>query len=205
MGQCLGGALALGGGSTGSAAASVVRSPPGLPADAAASAAGGATEPFAAPVCAATLSREDACAHPVASPFALAKARISRRLEQDLAGGDFSNKALKRLARSRARAEVHRATHHAAPCDADGQRSAELTGGSQSTYMADASDALAPPGYAFTAAPKRCTESAAQKMKRKERRHRRLANRHAAEASSWQGRAAEASTRQAAAAALDGR
>ena len=95
-------------GSSGSAAADAALLVPGLSESAAASASATASALRAAGSRATPANRSDAQVDPQAALRALAKSRSLRRLERDVEAGAGSMKALKRRARGRERAEVHR-------------------------------------------------------------------------------------------------
>ena len=112
-------------GSSGSAAVDAAHLVPGLSVSAAANAAAAASALKSAGERATPMSRSDAQTDPEAAPRALAKSRSLRRLEHDVAAGAGSMKALKRRARARERAEVHRGSQRGTSSAMTERRSAD--------------------------------------------------------------------------------
>ena len=158
-------------GSSGSAAADAAHLVPGLSASAAATAAAAAHALKLAGERSLPVSRSAAQSDPEAVQRALAKSRALRRLERDVAAGAGSLKALKRRARARVRAEVHRGSQRGTSSAATERRSAEEHfGRSAATQAADEAAELATLGPATLGPPKRARESEAQKQRRRQRR-----------------------------------
>ena len=158
-------------GSSGSAFADAAHLVPGLSASAAASAAATASALRTAGDRATPVNRSDAQAEPQAALRALAKSRSLRRLERDVEAGAGSMKALKRRARARERAEVHRGSQRGTSSAMTERRSAEEHfGRSAATQAAEEAAELASLGLATLGLPKRARESAAQKQRRRLRR-----------------------------------
>ena len=159
-------------GSSGSAAADAAHLVPGLTASAAANAAAAASALKSAGERATPVSRSDAQTDPEAALRALAKSRSLRRLERDVAAGAGSMKALKRRARARERAEVHRGSQRGISSAMTERRSAdEHFTRSPATQAAEEAAELAALGpAAYSRPPKRARESAAQKQRRRQRR-----------------------------------
>ena len=159
-------------GSTGSAAADAAHLVPSLStAGATASAAAAAAGLRAAAQQAAPLDRAAAKADPESAARALAKARSLRRLARDVEAGAGSLKALKRRARGRERAEVHRGSRRESSAALSERRSAdEHFGRSAAAQAADEAAALAALGPPTLGPAKRARDSAAQKQRRRLRR-----------------------------------
>ena len=158
-------------GSSGSAAADAAHLVPGLSASAAANGAAAASASRTAGERATPVSRSDAQTDPEAALRALAKSRSLRRLERDVAAGAGSMKALKRRARAREHAEVHRGSQRGTSSAMTERRSAdEHFGRSSAIQAAEEAAELAALGPATLGPPKRARESAAQKQRRRQRR-----------------------------------
>ena len=158
-------------GSSGSAAADAAHLVPALSAAAAAKAAAAAHALKLAGERATPVNRSAAQSDPEAALRALAKSRSLRRLERDVAAGAGSMKALKRRARARERAEVHRGSQRGTSSAATERRSAEEHfGRSAATQAAEEAAELAALGPATLGPPKRARESEAQKQRRRQRR-----------------------------------
>ena len=155
-------------GSSESAAADAAHLVPGLSAAAAASASAAASALRAAGSSATPVNRSAAQADPEAALRALAKSRSLRRLARDVG-------ALKRRARGRERAEVHRGSQKGSSSALTERRSAEEHfGRSAAAQAAEEAAQLASLGPATLGPPKRARESAAQKQRRRLRRRLRL-------------------------------
>ena len=116
------------------------------------------------------MGHSDEQTDPQAALRALAKSRSLRRLERDVAAGAESMKALKRRARARGRAEVHRGSQRGTSSAMTEHRSAEeLFGRSAATQAAEEAAELASLGPATLGPPKRARESEAQKQRRRQR------------------------------------
>ena len=114
------------------------------------------------------MNRSAAQADPEAALRALAKSRSLRRLARDVG-------ALKRRARGRERAEVHRGSQKGSSSALTERRSAEEHfGRSAAAQAAEEAAQLASLGPATLGPPKRARESAAQKQRRRLRRRLRL-------------------------------
>ena len=136
-------------GSSGSAAADAAHLVPGLSAPAAAKAAAAAHALRLAGERSSPVSRSAAQSDPEAVLRAVAKSRAQRRLERDVAAGAGSMKALKRRARARERAEVHRGSLRGSSSAATERRSAEEHfGRSAATQAAEEAAELAALGPA---------------------------------------------------------
>ena len=161
-------------GSSGSAAAGAANLVPGLSVSAAANAAAAASALKSAGERATLVSRSDAQTDPEAALRALAKSRFLRRLEREVAAGAGSMKALKRRARARERAEVHRGSQRGTSSAMTERRSAEgHFGRSAATQAAEEAAGLASLGPATLGPPisvLATRESAAQKQRRRQRR-----------------------------------
>ena len=158
-------------GSSGSAAADAAHLVPGLSISAAANAAAAASALKSAGERAIPVNRSDAQTDPQAASRALAKSRSLRRLERDIAEGAGSMKALKRRARARERAEVHRGSQRGTSGALTERRSAEEHfGRSAANQAAEEAAELASLSPATLGPPKRARESTAQKQRRRQRR-----------------------------------
>ena len=166
-------------GSSGSAAADAAHLVPGLSVSAAANAAAAASALKSAGELATPASRADAQTDPDAALRALAKSRSLRRLERDVAAGAGPMKALKRRARARGRAEVHRGPQRGTSSAMTERRSAEEHfGRSVATQAAEEVAELASLGPATFGPPKRARESGAQKQRRRRRRRFKRSGQH---------------------------
>ena len=158
-------------GSSGSSAADAAHLVPGLSPGATAFAASAAAGLRAAAQQAAPLDRAAAKADPESAARALAKARSLRRLARDVEAGAGSLKALKRRARGRERAEVHRGSRRDSSTALSERRSAdEHFSRSAAAQAADEAAALAELGPPTLGPAKRARDSAAQKQRRRLRR-----------------------------------
>ena len=121
------------------------------------------------------MDRSAAKADPEAALRALAKSPLLRRLARDVGAGAGSMKALKRRARGRECAEVHRGSQKGSPSALTERRPAEEHFGRSATAQAAEEAAeLASLGPATLGPPKRTRESAPQKQRRRLRRRLRL-------------------------------
>ena len=152
---------------------------PGLSVSAAADAAAAASALKSAGERATPVSRADAQTDPDAALRALAKSRSLRRLERDVAACAGPVEALKRRARARERAEVHRGSQRGTSSTMAERRSAEEHfGRSVATQAAEEAAELASLGPATLGPPKRARESEAQKQRRRQRRRFKRSGQH---------------------------